>query len=79
MSRSTPPFSVAQVGPVGLVVTTNMTINFVRKPAPRDLLADCRLMKLGRTLAVGEVTLRSAGNETIVAHATGTYAIPPKS
>ena len=70
---------LAQIGPVGLVVTTNMTINFMRKPAPRDLLAECRLMKLGRTLAVGEVVLRSAGHPEIVAHATGTYAIPSDS
>ncbi len=67
---------LAQVGPIGLVVTTNMTINYMRKPAPRDLLADCQLMKLGRRLAVGTVTLRSEGDDAIVAHATGTYAIP---
>ena len=69
---------LAQIGPVGLAVTTNMTINFMRKPLPGDLLAHCRLMKLGRQLAVGEATLMSAGSEDIVAHAVGTYAIPPK-
>ena len=67
---------LAQIGPVGLTVTTSMTINYMRKPAPGVLLAECRLMKLGRRLAVGEVWLRSAGADAIVAHATGTYAIP---
>ena len=68
---------LAQIGPIGLAVTTNMTINFMRKPSPGDLVARCRLMKLGRQLAVGEATLVSEGSEDIVAHATGTYAIPP--
>jgi len=68
---------LAQIGPVGLAVTTNMTINFMRKPLPGDLFARCRLMKLGRQLAVGEATLTSEGSDDIVAHATGTYAIPP--
>jgi uncharacterized protein (TIGR00369 family) len=68
---------LAQIGPIGLAVTTNMTINFMRKPLPGDLVARCRLMKLGRQLAVGEATLVSEGSEDIVAHATGTYAIPP--
>jgi uncharacterized protein (TIGR00369 family) len=68
---------LAQIGPIGLAVTTNMTINFMRKPLPGDLVARCRLMKLGRQLAVGEATLVSEGSEDIVAQATGTYAIPP--
>ena len=70
---------LAQVGPLGLVMTTNMTMNFLRKPAARDLMADCRLLKFGRRLAMGEVVLRSAGAEEAVAHATGTYAIPSGS
>ena len=68
---------LAQIGPVGLAVTTNMTMNFMRKPPPGDLVASCRLMKLGKQLAVGEATLRAPDSEEIVAHATGTYAIPP--
>jgi uncharacterized protein (TIGR00369 family) len=68
---------LAQIGPIGLAVTTNMTINFMRKPSPGDLVARCRLMKLGRQLAVGEATLLSEGSDDIVAHAMGTYAIPP--
>ncbi len=67
---------LGQIGPVGLAVTTNLAFNFLRKPEPRDLLAECRLLKLGRRLAVGEVSLFSDGNQEVVCHATGTYSIP---
>lgn len=66
------------LGPVGLAVTTNLNINFLRKPEPRDLIAECRMLKIGKRLAVGEVTLLSEGSEEPVAHATGTYSIPPR-
>ena len=69
---------LATIGPVPLAVTTNLNINFLRKPAGRDLIADCRLLKVGRSLAVGEVTIRSDGNEEVVAHVTSTYSIPTK-
>jgi uncharacterized protein (TIGR00369 family) len=69
---------LGRLGPVALAVTTNLNINFMRKPAPGDLIADGRLLKLGRTLAVGDVTIRSEGIEEPVAHATVTYSIPPK-
>jgi uncharacterized protein (TIGR00369 family) len=69
---------LAQIGPVPLAVTTNLSFNFLRKPAQRDLIADCRILKLGRRLAVGEVGLRSAGEIELVCHATGTYAIPDR-
>jgi uncharacterized protein (TIGR00369 family) len=72
---------VAVLGDVGIVplaVTTNLNINFLRKPAAdRDVIGVCRLLKVGRLLAIGEVTLYSDGSEDPVAHATGTYAIPP--
>ena len=48
---------LASIGPVPLAVTTNLNINFLRKPAPRDLIAEARLIKLGKRLAVGEVTI----------------------
>lgn len=70
---------LASIGPVGLAVTTNLSFNFLRKPAQRDLLAECRLLKLGRRLAVGEVAMRSDGSDDVVCHATGTYAIPAVS
>ncbi len=69
---------LAQIGPVALAVTTNLNINFLRKPEPVDLIGDCRLMKLGKRLAVGEVTLFSLGSDDPVAHAVGTYSIPPR-
>ena len=67
---------LASIGWVPLAVTTNLTINFLRKPAPNDLLAECRLLKLGKRLAVGEVTIRSAASNEPVAHAVSTYSIP---
>jgi len=65
------------IGPVPLAVTINLNINFLRRPAQRDLLAEARLIKLGRRLAVGEVTICSDGDEEPVAHVTATYSIPP--
>lgn len=68
---------LARIGIVPLAVTTNLSINFLRKPrADRRVVARCRLLKLGRTLAVGEVYIYSEGEDEPVAHATGTYAIP---
>ena len=67
---------LAQIGPVALAVTTNLNINFMRKPEPRAMIAECRLLKLGKRLAVGEVSLFSEGAHDLVAHATGSYSIP---
>jgi uncharacterized protein (TIGR00369 family) len=68
---------LAAIGPVPLAVTINLNINFLRKAAPRDLLAEARLLKLGKRLATGEVTIRSQGETEPVAHVTSTYSIPP--
>jgi uncharacterized protein (TIGR00369 family) len=68
---------LASVGPVPLAVTTNLNINFLRKPAQNDLIADVRLIKLGKRLAVGDVAIHSDGDDEMVAHATSTYSIPP--
>lgn len=69
---------LASIGPVPLAVTVNLNINFLRKPAQRDLIAECRLLKLGKRLAVGEVAIRSDGSDDPVAHVTSTYSIPTK-
>jgi len=69
---------MGSVGPVTLAVTTNLSFNFLRKPAQKDLIADCRLLKLGKRLAVGDVFIRSDGEDDVVCHATGTYSIPPR-
>ncbi len=69
---------LGEIGMVPLAVTTSLTINFLRKPvADKDIIAVCKLLKLGRTLAVGEVSLFSEGDEQPVAHVVGTYSIPP--
>ena len=68
---------LASIGPVPLAVTTNLNINFLRKPAQRDLIAEVKLIKLGKRLAVGEVAIYSEGEDEMVAHATATYSIPP--
>ncbi len=67
-----------EIGRVKLAVTTSVSINFLRKPEPRDLIGRAKLMKLGKRLAVGEVALFSEGSDEMVAHATGTYSIPAK-
>ena len=70
---------LAMIGPRGLAVTTNCSIDFMRKPAARtDLIADCRLLKLGRVRAVGDVLVHSDGMTDPVARASLTYSIPPK-
>lgn len=69
---------LARLGPVALAVTTNCSIDFLRKPlADRDLLAEARILKLGRNLVVGDVLLRSDGSDAVVARAGLTYALPP--
>jgi uncharacterized protein (TIGR00369 family) len=64
------------IGRQPLAVTTNLNINFLRKPGPSDLIADARLLKVGKRLAVGEVTIYSEGSDVPVAHVTSTYSIP---
>jgi uncharacterized protein (TIGR00369 family) len=68
---------LSAVGRVELAVTTNLNINFLRKPAAVDVIAEARMLKLGKRLAVGEVQLFSEGDPDMVAHVTATYSIPP--
>lgn len=70
---------LSRIGPVALAVTTNASIDFMRKPeAGRDLLAHCRILKLGRVLAVGEALIFSDGQDRPVARCSMTYSIPPE-
>jgi acyl-coenzyme A thioesterase PaaI-like protein len=69
---------LAEIGPAELAVTTNLNINFLRKPPRADVLAQARLLKLGKRLAVGDVLIYSVGETEPVAHATVTYSVPPK-
>lgn len=65
------------IGRADLAVTTNMSINFLRRPPPGDVVARARILKLGKRLAVSEVLLHAGEGEDLVAHVTGTYSIPP--
>lgn len=70
---------LARIGPVALAVTTNGGVDFLRKPlAGADLIGSARLLKLGRVLAVGDVLIRSDGQDEPVARASMTYSIPPR-
>jgi uncharacterized protein (TIGR00369 family) len=70
---------LAMIGPKALAVTTNCSMDFMRKPAAHaDLICECRLLKLGRVLAVGDCLIYSEGVADPVARAALTYSIPPK-
>jgi uncharacterized protein (TIGR00369 family) len=73
---------MASIGQVEMAVTSNLSINFLEKPAPGDLTADATVLRLGRRIAFCEVRLLSpdpeTGEEILVAHVTGSYALPGK-
>lgn len=69
---------LAHIGPVALAVTTNLNINFLRKPEPGPLSCTCRILKLGKRLAVVEASISGEADDDLVAHATATYSIPPR-
>jgi len=69
---------LSRIGLMPLAVTTNLNINFLRKPAAHQpLTARATMLKVGKTIAVGEVFIYSHGNDDPVAHSTITYSIPP--
>jgi uncharacterized domain 1 len=69
---------LSRIGPEALAVTTNCSIDFMRKPeAGKDVLAEARILKLGRRLAVADAYLTSDGHDDVVARASLTYSIPP--
>ena len=67
---------LGRLGRVEMAVTANLNINFLTKPKPVDLVAEARILRLSRRQAVCEVALYSQGEEELVAHVTGTYALP---
>jgi uncharacterized protein (TIGR00369 family) len=71
---------LSRIGRVEMAVTTSLNCNFLRLPRPGAVIADCRLLKLGKRLAYGEVSMFSEGDEDSgpVAHVTATYSIPPE-
>lgn len=70
---------LASLGQVAMAVTSNLNINFLQRPQPADLIAEARILKLGKRLAYCEVEISCEGAEDLVAHATGSYSIPPDS
>ena len=68
--------TLSMIGPKSLTVTTNCSINFLRKPNISDLISETRLLKIGKTLSVGDVLIYSKGIKEPVAHASLTYSIP---
>ena len=70
---------LTKIGIVELAVTTNLNINFLRRPDPGDLLAVANVIKIGKRLAVGQIEVYLDGEESMIAHATSTYSIPPKN
>lgn len=69
---------LSRIGLQPQAVTTNLNINFLRRPEPKDLVATARILKLGRRLAVGDIFIRVDGRDDTVAHATASYALPPQ-
>lgn len=69
---------LGRLGRVEMAVTSNLNINFMQRPEPRDLIAEATLLKLGKRLAFCEVRLMSAGCDELVAHVTGSYSLPPQ-
>lgn len=68
---------LSHAGPDALSVTTNLNINFMRKAEAGPVEGHCRIMKLGRSLMVFDIDMISGADRQVVAHATGTYSIPP--
>jgi uncharacterized protein (TIGR00369 family) len=67
---------ISHIGPVALAVTSNMNINFLAKPEPAPILGRAKLLRLGKRNAVCEVCVTDLSGATLLAHATGSYAIP---
>lgn len=70
---------LAHIGPVGLAVTTNLNINFLRRPDPGTLICDSRIIKLGKRLCVVDAIIHKPDSKDAIAQATATYSIPPKA
>ncbi len=68
---------LSRIGPVGLAVTTNINMSFLRKPPPLPLVGHCQILKLGKRLATAAIAIRDEKSDLLFAHATATYSIPP--
>jgi uncharacterized protein (TIGR00369 family) len=70
---------LGMIGPVALALTTSLNISFLRAPKLGDIIAEAEMLKLGKRLAVGQVTMYAEDKDEPVAHATVTYSIPPEA
>ncbi len=70
---------LGSLGEMAMAVTSNLNINFLKRPEQRDLLAEATILKLGKRIAFCEVALRCEGSDELVAHVTGSYSLPPVS
>lgn len=70
--------ALSHIGREALAVTTNLNINFMRKAEAGRIDGTCRILKLGRSLMVFEAAITAGPDAALVAHATGTYSLPPK-
>ena len=70
---------LSHIGREALAVTTNLNINFMRKAEAGLVEGHARIRKLGRSLMVFDIDIVAGKDKHLVAHATGTYSIPPKS
>jgi uncharacterized protein (TIGR00369 family) len=68
---------MSMIGRIELAVTTDLNVHFLSWPPAEDVIANGRILKLGRRLAVGEVVMHSLGDPRPICHVTGSYAIPP--
>ena len=71
--------ALSHVGRVPLAVTTDLTVHFLAKPHPGDLLGHARTLKAGKRLIVGECEVVAAVDGQRVAHVVGTYSVPPSA
>jgi len=69
---------LSRIGPVGLAVTTNINMSFLRKPPPSPIIGHCQILKMGKRLATTAIAITDESSDFLYAHATATYSIQPK-
>lgn len=69
---------LGSLGEMAMAVTSNLNINFLKRPEQLDLIAEASILKLGKRIAFCEVGIRCEGSEELVAHVTGSYSLPPE-
>jgi uncharacterized protein (TIGR00369 family) len=67
---------LAHIGPVEMAVTHTLSVSFLRGCRLEPVMADARLLKLGRRLAAVDVRLWQTSEERLAAQASVGYALP---